>query len=112
MNNEVRNGNRKIAEFMGGKGKLIHTSTEVFVFPNGDMIKLARLNYHKHWNLIIPVCKKMLSIKNDTKVIGSSVSARWYYSVSDLQLELQNLDITRIYNVLIKSIDKYNETKL
>ncbi len=62
-NEEILEGNKLIAEFMGGKLVKspcgIHVGFQVFSFDNGPEMPESWLKYNIYWDWLMPVVEKM-----------------------------------------------------
>lgn len=88
---ETAKGNKLIAEFMGVRLPLVWSE---FI---GDEVE-----YHKNWNWLMPVCKKV----NDS-LIGVT-SAGSFVPQGRMHLGLMNVDIGAVWQAVVEFIHWYN----
>jgi len=59
---ELRKNNVLIGKFMGGKGRIILTSTLIMTLDNKEY-KETDLKYHKKWDWLMPVVEKICRMR-------------------------------------------------
>lgn len=103
---EIIEGNKLIAKFMGG---LIHArnATKIWVrFDDKDFVRLSTLKYNKNWNSLMPVIEKLnTSIPNLDKSIYVLEQKDCFW---DLKI---TSDINIVYKAVVEFIKWYNENK-
>lgn len=97
MSDEIQEGNRLIAEFMGDNVNYEYNRQS----PSNKTVKKI-LRYHTSWDWLMPVIKK---IKDWVPVNNMGISL-----YQPINKELQLLDIETTFNAVIKFITWYNQT--
>lgn len=109
--NEILDGNKIIAEFMGGKKDSL--SSEWFYFLTlGQYIKTSELNYDLRWEQIMPVVEKIDNI-GASVIIGRMFCEIKYIDTFDALKSFDiriasGVKINAIYGAIIEFIKWYN----
>lgn len=98
--------NKLIAKFEGHQINFGFKRDGILFF--GEHISIDKLKYHKSWDWLMPVVKKISEFKDIQKY---KESEGWlaYYS---LETGLFEVDIERVYKTVVEFINWYNENKI
>lgn len=112
---EKLNGNRLIAEFMGRSFSMSHISD----YKNAPDNALPPMKYHKDWNWLIPVYKKIAAVSRPIKekegeiFKGSGVT--WTSECGELTWAVynscRNFEIEKVFPAIVDWIKWYNKQK-
>lgn len=104
--NFVLNGNKLIAEFMG---KTISTDGISWFDENFRSIN----NYHKFWDVLMPVVEKIESLGYPVKITSKycSVARDYTYKEPLVVSEFRDTKIQKVYDIVTGFIEWYNENK-
>mgnify|MGYP005739694501 CR=1 FL=1 len=93
--------NKLIAEFMGvkfDKGTFYNMGYDIF--SNGNLYRGHELEYHKSWDWLIPVIKKInLQLHPDTRGAWRMITHCVEYKIED------------VHNQVVEFIKQYNENE-
>lgn len=108
---EISKYNLLIAKFMGGKFTLVKSHTPSVSFKehprkdrnhNSTDMHPKFLNYHKSWDWLMPVVKKIVNLSCEESDLEG-----WYIN-EDIKKHLCWVNIEKVYENVIKYIEWYN----
>lgn len=119
---DIINNNKLIAEFMGHKVSKDHAEiqldktyeevnrywtkhkhkTEGDIYTTGKLVPVNGLKYHKSWDMLIPVVKKIQQMAHDD--VKNEIRHRYEYN--HLIIKLKHLDIDYLYKAVLEFIYK------
>lgn len=111
---EISKYNLLIAKFMGGKFTLIKSHTPNVSFKehprqdrnhNSTDMHPKFLSYHKSWDWLMPVAKKIVNLPDAEK------ESEGWYAKGNIETFLCMVDIEKVYEYVIKYIEWYNSKK-
>lgn len=128
MNNqEILEGNKLIAEFLGFEFKNGITQNEVFytlekehpIYLQGYSYKCAK--FHSSWDWLMPVVEKIQNLYRTSEYFGALINistthisiscADFNYCDSKPQKDWEPFDIIRVWKAVIEFIKWYNKNK-
>jgi len=109
MTQEIIDGNRFIAEFMGwkfNKERKAYYIPQTLGFPFKG--KVEDLKYHKDWNWIMPVVIKCFDVYCDVEGVSVFNADNQQFKLNDALLLT---DINALWLAVIEFIEWYNQNK-
>lgn len=110
---ELTRNNALIAEFMGLEKDLHPYETDVYndrvveYLTGTEWVPAKRLKYHKSWDWLVPVVKKVYDICDSTHGVGD-----WQYAIGnrmrDVYAAFNELDLIKTHSCCANFITQYN----
>lgn len=106
---QIIEGNTLIAKFMGAVIIEHYPDHDLLDFlhrdnypDNNRYYATTSLKYHKEWNWIIPVVRKI-------KGVDETTSTRLYFYNRKIDMDLTNLNIEQVHTSIVEFIKAYNK---